>query len=83
MAKTIERRDQCCLCGKLKEQVPKLIVGLHGAVCSDCVDLCNDILTNGGEKPASQGAAPIMPRGAVPPPVKIGKTLKPKEIVSF
>src|SRR5580658_3226555 len=24
------RRDQCCLCGKTKEQVRKLIVGLHG-----------------------------------------------------
>jgi hypothetical protein len=39
-------RDQCCLCGKLKQQVQKLIVGLHGAVCSDCIDLCNDILHN-------------------------------------
>lgn len=44
MARTPERRDQCCLCGKNKEQVKKLIVGLHGAVCSDCIDLCNDIL---------------------------------------
>lgn len=38
------RRDQCCLCGKTKEQVRKLIVGLSGAVCSDCINLCNDIL---------------------------------------
>ena len=44
MAKQLERRDQCCLCGKTKEQVRKLIVGLHGAVCSDCIDLCCDIL---------------------------------------
>ena len=35
MARTLERRDQCCLCGKTKEQVRKLIVGLHGAVCID------------------------------------------------
>ncbi len=46
MARTFERRDQCCLCGKTKEQVRKLIVGLHGAVCCDCIDLCNEILTN-------------------------------------
>jgi ATP-dependent Clp protease ATP-binding subunit ClpX len=52
--RTFERRDQCCLCGKTKEQVRKLIVGLHGAVCSDCVDLCNDILHSDGEKAAIQ-----------------------------
>jgi ATP-dependent protease Clp ATPase subunit len=46
MAKPIERRDHCCLCRKTKEQVQKLIVGLDGAVCSDCIDLCNDILHN-------------------------------------
>ena len=40
-------RGQCCLCGKNKEQVRNLIVGLHGAVCADCIDLCNDILNNG------------------------------------
>lgn len=32
------------MCGKLQSQVTKLIVGLHGAVCSDCIDLCCDIL---------------------------------------
>ncbi len=34
------RRGQCSLCGKSQEQVRKLIVGLHGAICSECVDLC-------------------------------------------
>src|SRR5438105_2680510 len=76
----IERRDQCCLCGKTKEQVRKLIVGLHGAVCSDCIDLCNDILNNEGERPVAQ--APLVAKqqgfaGAA------GKVPKPKEIVHF
>src|SRR5436189_287665 len=48
-----ERRDRCGLCGKAKDKVPKLIVGLHAAVCSDCIDLCNDILQN--EVPAHRG----------------------------
>jgi len=76
MAKPTERRDQCCLCGKTKEQVKKLIVGLHGAVCSDCVDLCNDILTHeSGGTPAQSrpAAASSSPRSARIP--------KPKEIV--
>src|SRR3569832_1802770 len=42
----IHPRDRCGLCGKTKEQVRKLIVGIHAAVCSECIDLCNDILRN-------------------------------------
>lgn len=57
MARIVERRDQCCLCGKTKEQVKKLIVGLHGAVCSDCVDLCNDILQSEGIGGGAAGSA--------------------------
>jgi ATP-dependent Clp protease ATP-binding subunit ClpX len=77
MSKT-ERRDQCCLCGKTKEQVRKLIVGLHGAVCSDCIDLCNDILNNDGERPAQ---TPLVQKQMAS--VQSGKALKPKEIVTF
>ena len=34
----------CDFCGKSKEEVEKLIVGDHAAICNDCVDLCIDIL---------------------------------------
>lgn len=87
MAKTGERRDQCCLCGKQKEQVRKLIVGLHGAVCADCIDLCNDILNNDGDKPTSLGAVAssgTSGRGSKAQPSTAfegGKVPKPKEIV--
>jgi ATP-dependent Clp protease ATP-binding subunit ClpX len=84
-SKSIERRDQCCLCGKTKEQVKKLIVGLHGAVCCDCIDLCNDILHNEPEKAASAPAY-----AAAPAVVRSGSSFasarnvpKPREIVSF
>ncbi len=85
MAKTLERRDQCCLCGKTKEQVKKLIVGLHGAVCSDCIDLCNDILQN--EPDRSTPNNPV-PTGVVRPTAHVGgafqqSTPKPQEIVRF
>src|SRR5580658_3164441 len=88
MAKTNERRDQCCLCGKTKEQVKKLIVGLHGAVCSDCIDLCNDILHNEPDK--LMPPSPSLPTG--PTVVRTGGggsisayngVPKPKEIVDF
>lgn len=79
MAKAFERRDQCCLCGKTKEQVRKLIVGLHGAVCSDCIDLCNDILTNDGERPSKEPASVAKPSAVITG----GRVPKPREIVSY
>lgn len=40
-----DRNDsRCVLCGKNREQVRKLILGVHGGVCLDCVDLCNDVV---------------------------------------
>ena len=43
---TIEREEmrRCVLCGKTREQVSKLILGLHGGICVECVDLCNDVV---------------------------------------
>src|SRR3954470_17172909 len=82
MAKTLERRDQCCLCGKTKEQVKKLIVGLHGAVCSDCIDLCNDILHNEPDKGGigmANPPTPLRPHLAS----SLNSVPKPQEIVSF
>jgi ATP-dependent Clp protease ATP-binding subunit ClpX len=35
---------RCVLCGKTREQVSKLILGLHGGICAECVDLCNDVI---------------------------------------
>jgi ATP-dependent Clp protease ATP-binding subunit ClpX len=39
-----ETNHVCDFCGKSKEDVEKLIVGEHSAICNDCVDLCVDIL---------------------------------------
>ncbi len=83
MAKSPERREQCCLCGKSKEQVKKLIVGLHGAVCSDCIDLCNDILNQELDRSGSPAPRPRTEESATA--AGGAKTLrevpKPKEIV--
>ncbi|MCS7066576.1 MAG: ATP-dependent Clp protease ATP-binding subunit ClpX, partial [Fimbriimonadales bacterium] len=38
--------DRCVLCGKSREQVRKLILGMHGGVCADCIKLAGDILRN-------------------------------------
>lgn len=86
MAKPDERRDRCCLCGKKKEQVPKLIVGLHGAVCTDCVELCKEILSNDGSKRADvapTAAAASLEAIGSGSASKLSELPKPKEIVEF
>ena len=81
MARTLERRDQCCLCGKTKEQVKKLIVGLHGAVCIDCIDLCNDILSSEMERHSTSPTAPALTTTSTKSDLR--SVPKPKEIVAF
>ncbi len=85
MARPIEKRDQCCLCGKSKDQVKKIVVGIYGAVCPDCIELCNDILMNEMEEvthPASsiqdqkEGITSIISSS-------LSEVPKPKEIVNF
>ena len=39
-----EINHKCDFCNKSKEDVEKLIVGDHAAICNDCVELCIDIL---------------------------------------
>lgn len=42
---TKQNQTTCCdFCGKSKEDVEKLIVGEHAAICNDCISLCVDIL---------------------------------------
>lgn len=40
--------QECSFCGKHKSVVKKLIVGDGTAICSDCVELCNNLLIDDG-----------------------------------
>ena len=42
--KTSDNLDSCSFCGKHKDQVAKLIVGVDVAICNECVDLCETLL---------------------------------------
>ncbi|RIL08698.1 MAG: ATP-dependent Clp protease ATP-binding subunit ClpX, partial [Proteobacteria bacterium] len=35
----------CSFCGKTQDEVRKLVAGPGVYICDECVDLCNDILT--------------------------------------
>lgn len=77
MARSLDRTSHCCLCGKGKDSVEKLIVGLQGAICSDCVNVCRDMLAPDLEAGPKRKQA-----------VRTGKrdgiaVSKPREIVAF
>ena len=79
----------CCLCGKPKDRTDegrKLIVGLHGAVCSDCVEICNEVL-RGSNAVVSSAAPEFEDTGfeikGTAPDEQSKDIPKPKEIVAY
>ena len=44
--KSPENLDFCSFCGKHKDAVVKLIVGSNVAICNECVELCQTLLTD-------------------------------------
>jgi ATP-dependent Clp protease ATP-binding subunit ClpX len=45
-----EKYDNCNFCNKHKDEVKKLIVGNEVAICNECVDLCQSLLTGDVKK---------------------------------
>jgi len=43
---TENKLTHCSFCNNHKDQVNKLIVGEQVAICSDCIELCNQLITN-------------------------------------
>lgn len=62
--------ERCALCGKSREQVKKLLVGVYGGICIDCVELCNDIIR--GEQSGNEDFSSL---GNVPKPKEIYRVL--------
>ncbi|MGI9357682.1 MAG: ClpX C4-type zinc finger protein, partial [Rhizobiaceae bacterium] len=45
----------CSFCGKSQHEVRKLIAGPSVFICDECVDLCNDIITEEMQEQAAGG----------------------------
>jgi ATP-dependent Clp protease ATP-binding subunit ClpX len=76
MARLITDRNdsRCFLCGKTREQVRKLILGVHGGVCLDCVGLCNEIIkTETVQSPEDMAKSDSLAR--IPKPKEIYRIL--------
>ncbi|MCX6345254.1 MAG: ATP-dependent Clp protease ATP-binding subunit ClpX [Armatimonadetes bacterium] len=63
--------ERCALCGKSRDQVKKLLVGVYGGICVECVELCNDIIR--GE--TAQSSDDFSVGGSVPKPKEIYRIL--------
>ena len=46
MSEESKQINHCSFCGNSKETVKKLIVGEGVAICSDCVELCEDLIAD-------------------------------------
>jgi ATP-dependent Clp protease ATP-binding subunit ClpX len=60
----------CSFCGKTQDEVRKLVAGPSVYICDECVELCNDILTEELDEAVSHGK-----RLAVPTPKDIKASL--------
>lgn len=60
----------CSFCGKSQHEVRKLIAGPSVFICDECVDLCNDIITEEIQETTEE-----QPRDSLPKPVEINAIL--------
>ncbi len=60
----------CSFCGKNQREVKKLIAGPTVYICDECIELCNDIIAEEGQK-----EGPSRPSEKIPKPSEIKTTL--------
>ena len=46
MVRTDSKLPRCSFCGKTQNEVRKLIAGPGVYICSDCINLCNEIISD-------------------------------------
>ncbi len=51
----------CSFCGKSQHEVRKLIAGPSVFICDECVDLCNDIISEEIQESSSEGGSTALP----------------------
>ena len=72
MAKKGSQGRHCCFCGRGEDEVTLLLSGIDGYICSDCVKMASDYLSE-LERPHA-GEAPA---------IEVGELQKPKAIKEF
>jgi ATP-dependent Clp protease ATP-binding subunit ClpX len=52
----------CSFCGKNQREVKKLIAGPTVYICDECIELCNDIISEEGQKESPAKSSPSLPK---------------------
>src|SRR2546426_3559164 len=52
----------CSFCGKGQREVKKLIAGPTVYICDECIELCNDIIAEEGQKEAQKQTTERIPK---------------------
>jgi ATP-dependent Clp protease ATP-binding subunit ClpX len=58
----------CSFCGKSQHEVKKLIAGPSVFICDECIELCNEIIS---DEPQAENAKPLAAKSGLPTPAEI------------
>ena len=61
MVRRTEEVLRCSFCGKSQNEVRKLIAGPTVYICNECIDICNEIITD-DEQAETGGSRPALPK---------------------
>ncbi|MEP6925600.1 MAG: ATP-dependent Clp protease ATP-binding subunit ClpX [Pyrinomonadaceae bacterium] len=61
MVRRTEEVLRCSFCGKSQNEVRKLIAGPTVYICNECIDICNEIITD-DEQAEAVGSRPSLPK---------------------
>src|SRR5438128_10687210 len=56
---------RCSFCGKSQEDVRRLVAGPGVYICDECVELCREIIAEGGLDASTPGGGQAEPEGRV------------------
>ena len=74
MAKRVQGQSRCVLCGRNEAEVPFMLQGLDGFICSDCAKMAAEYVAELERTPAKRGDSSVGSLDSAP---------KPKEIKAY
>src|SRR2546428_8926022 len=65
MVRRAEETLRCSVCGKSQNEVKKLIAGPIVFICNECIDICNEIITDDQQAESVANRAPLPKPGEI------------------
>ena len=73
--KESQNSTYCVLCGRPDGEVPFMLQGVRGCICSDCAQMASEYVREATGAPAAQKGAPLPRLDEVPKPAEIKRQL--------